>query len=51
MIENALYQWFCNWLNGMDFENMSEMQRARIALINLKPIGRNTGGVVTVQAA
>ena len=25
----ALYQWFCNWLNGMDFENMSEMQRAR----------------------
>jgi len=31
MIENALYQWFCNWLNGMDFENMSEMQRARIA--------------------
>lgn len=29
MIENALYQWFCNWLNGMDFENMSEMDRAR----------------------
>ncbi len=25
----ALYQWFCNWLNGMDFENMSEMDRAR----------------------
>ena len=29
MIENALYQWFCNWLNGMDFENMSEIDRAR----------------------
>lgn len=29
MIENALYQWFCNWLNGMDFENMSEMDKAR----------------------
>lgn len=29
MLENALYQWFCNWLNGMDFENMSEMDRAR----------------------
>ena len=25
----ALYQWFCNWLNGMDFENMSEMQKAK----------------------
>ena len=25
----ALYQWFCNWLNGMDFENMSEMDKAR----------------------
>ena len=29
MLENALYQWFCNWLNGMDFENMSEMDKAR----------------------
>ena len=25
----ALYQWFCNWLNGMDFENMSEMNKAK----------------------
>lgn len=25
----ALYQWFCNWLNSMDFENMSELDRAR----------------------
>ena len=25
----ALYQWFCNWLNSMDFENMSEMDRAK----------------------
>lgn len=27
--EQALYSWFCNWLNGMDFENMSEMDRAK----------------------
>lgn len=27
--EQALYQWFCNWLNGMDFKNMSEMERAQ----------------------
>ena len=26
--EQELYAWFCNWLNGMDFANMSEMQRA-----------------------
>lgn len=26
--EQAIYQWFCNWLNGFDFENMSEMERA-----------------------
>lgn len=26
--EQALYQWFCDWLNGMDFENMSEWERA-----------------------
>lgn len=26
--EQELYTWFCNWLNGMDFANMSEMQRA-----------------------
>ncbi|MBE7728068.1 MAG: hypothetical protein E7244_27875 [Enterocloster citroniae] len=25
----ALYQWFCTWLNGMDFENMSEMDKAK----------------------
>lgn len=25
----ALYQWFCNWLNGMDFENMTEMEKAK----------------------
>ena len=29
MTENALYNWFCNWLNGMDFENMSEMEKAK----------------------
>lgn len=27
--EQALYQWYCNWLNGMDFEHMSEMDRAK----------------------
>lgn len=27
--EQALYQWFCNWLNGMDFEHMTEMERAK----------------------
>lgn len=29
MTEQALYNWFCNWLNGMDFENMSEMDKAK----------------------
>lgn len=28
-VENDLYSWYCNWLNGMDFENMSEMERAK----------------------
>lgn len=27
--EKALYDWFCNWLNGMNFETMSEMDRAK----------------------
>lgn len=27
--EQALYQWFCNWLNNMDFEHMSEMEKAK----------------------
>ena len=27
--EQALYNWFCDWLNGMNFENMSEMDRAK----------------------
>jgi len=27
--EQALYAWFCNWLNSMDFENMSEMDKAK----------------------
>lgn len=25
----ALYSWFCNWLNGMNFESMSEMEKAK----------------------
>lgn len=25
----ALYNWFCNWLNGMNFESMSEMDKAK----------------------
>ena len=28
-IEQTLYNWFCNWLNGMDFQNMSEMDKAK----------------------
>lgn len=27
--EQTLYNWFCNWLNSMDFRNMSEYQRAQ----------------------
>lgn len=27
--EQALYEWFCNWLNGMDFESMLEMEKAK----------------------
>lgn len=27
--DQQLYDWFCGWLNSMDFENMSEMERAR----------------------
>lgn len=27
--EQTLYNWFCNWLNGMNFRNMSEYQRAQ----------------------
>lgn len=27
--ENALYNWFCNWLNSIDFRTMSETQRAQ----------------------
>lgn len=27
--EQALYNWFCNWLNSMDFQNMSEMDKAQ----------------------
>lgn len=27
--EQALYNWFCNWLNGMNFETMNEMDKAR----------------------
>lgn len=26
--EQIIYEWFCNWLNSMDFENMTEAQRA-----------------------
>ena len=28
-IEQILYNWYCNWLNSMDFRNMSEYQRAQ----------------------
>lgn len=28
-VEQVLYHWYCNWLNSFDFENMSEMDRAK----------------------
>lgn len=28
--EQALYNWFCNLFNGMNFETMSEMEKARV---------------------
>lgn len=28
-LEQDVYNWFCNWLNSMDFKNMSEYQRAQ----------------------
>lgn len=28
-LEQDIYNWFCNWLNSMDFRNMSEYQRAQ----------------------
>lgn len=28
-VEQAIYNWYCNWLNSMDFENMIEMDRAK----------------------
>ncbi len=36
--EQELYTWFCNWLNGMDFANMSEMQRAHAVWDAMKGI-------------
>ena len=27
-VEQAIYNWYCNWLNSMDFENMSDMDKA-----------------------
>lgn len=27
--EQELYEWYCNWLNSIDFMNMTEMERAR----------------------
>ena len=44
----ALYQWFCNWLNSMDFENMSEMDRAReiqkvMAQVRFRTSGERNG--------
>lgn len=35
----ALYNWFCQWLNSIDFENMSEMDRAR----EIQKVLDNTG--------
>ena len=28
-VEQVLYNWYCNWLNSFDFENMSDMDKAK----------------------
>lgn len=40
--EQELYAWFCNWLNGMDFANMSEMQRAQAITEVMKGVQYST---------
>lgn len=45
-----LYQWFCNWLNGMDFENMSEMDRAREIQKVMAQVKYKTGSPTTYYA-
>lgn len=40
--EQELYTWFCNWLNGMDFANMSEMQRAQAITEVMKGVQYST---------
>lgn len=49
-VEDALYQWFCNWLNGMDFENMSEMDRAREIQKVMAQVKYKTGSPMTYYA-
>lgn len=49
--EQALYTWFCNWLNGMDFENMSEMDKAKEIqkLLAQKTYELNTAGDISAE--
>ena len=28
-MENALYEWFCNWINNMNFEDITERERIK----------------------
>lgn len=35
--EQELYQWFCGWLNSMDFEHLTEMERAQAIKSVLAP--------------
>lgn len=47
----ALYEWFCNWLNGMDFENMSEMDKAKEIKSVLASASYDYNNVATGSAA
>lgn len=39
----ALYNWFCDWLNSIDFENMTEMEKAK-EIQKVLSQGINIGG-------
>lgn len=49
--EQALYTWFCNWLNGMDFENMSEIDKAKEIqkILEQKTYELNTAGDISAE--
>ena len=49
-MEQQLYDWFCNWLNSMDFENMTEMEKAIEIQKVMAPIKWKSGGNYTGDA-